>query len=342
MVPEDRNWLVVTTTVLLTLFFCLILSFYIFPNFFHLFATSSYGRMHRVFGIIYLSILCVGMFDLIYQGDRDEKSLIKNAHYYLLYDIILGLTGLGLTVSAASDFKAAHKTIKNPMGIRSGTLHDTATVSYNEMIEHAFYQSINLAQAIFLHMLSKLNVWWHRMIALFFVTAPWLIRSAFPIHSFSANYDNQIIGSSGGWSLIMVLYRIKKYQYLLYKHFLLHGLNISLSIIQRQGDWTSFKATSLQFRMYWIGLNSSYTFEFFLQTLVKRRYMNQKVMLFMNKILIAAATLAAYQILYETSYECLYQHILIACISLYLNFANRGNEVLNVAITSAISIYFIN
>ena len=48
-------------------------------------------------------------------------------------------------------------------------------------------------------------------------------------------------------------------QYLLYKHCLLHGLNVSAAI-----DGLTL-ATDAQFRMYWLCLNTSYVFEFFLQ-----------------------------------------------------------------------------
>ena len=48
-------------------------------------------------------------------------------------------------------------------------------------------------------------------------------------------------------------------QYLLYKHCLLHGLNVSAAI-----DGLTL-ATDAPFRMYWLCLNTSYVFEFFLQ-----------------------------------------------------------------------------
>ena len=48
-------------------------------------------------------------------------------------------------------------------------------------------------------------------------------------------------------------------QYLLYKHCLLHGLNVSAAI-----DGLTL-GNDAQFRMYWLCLNTSYVFEFFLQ-----------------------------------------------------------------------------
>lgn len=59
------------------------------------------------------------------------------------------------------------------------------------------------------------------------------------------------------------MYRLKKYQYLLYKHFLLHGLNISVAI---SGEAI---AATPPFRLYWLSLNAAYVLEFFLQTLVR-------------------------------------------------------------------------
>eukprot|EP00961_Rhodomonas_salina_P238336 3221392-Rhodomonas_salina.5 len=85
--------------------------------------------------------------------------------HYLAYDIILGFLGTVLTLTAAYDFKAAHSSVKNPTGIVSGpphaeisqrrltkrlsircfaclgTLSEKAIVSYDEMIEHSFYQA---------------------------------------------------------------------------------------------------------------------------------------------------------------------------------------------------------
>ena len=44
---------------------------------------------------------------------------------------------------------------------------------------------------------------------------PWLARSRFPVNSFSANYKTPGVG--GTTPLIRFLYRLKKWQYLLYK-----------------------------------------------------------------------------------------------------------------------------
>ena len=58
------------------------------------------------------------------------------------------------------------------------------------MLEHAFYQGLNLCQALYLHAL--LRVPRHhtraRLALLGLVTSPWLVRSRFPINSFSKNW----------------------------------------------------------------------------------------------------------------------------------------------------------
>ena len=77
------------------------------------------------------------------------------------------------------------------------------------------------------------------------------------MNSFSANYIDKPA------NIVRVLYRLKKYQYLIYKHWLLHGLNISIAIT---GEAI---ACRIFFRLYWLSLNAAYVFEFFLQTLVR-------------------------------------------------------------------------
>ena len=53
-----------------------------------------------------------------------------------VYDGVLGLLGIQLTLSAARGF-GSHKHTKN---VASGVLDNEATVSHSEMIEHSFYQ----------------------------------------------------------------------------------------------------------------------------------------------------------------------------------------------------------
>ena len=56
---------------------------------------------------------------------------------------MLGLSGTALTLTAARDFGPAHGRVRN---VASGALDEKATVTSSEMIEHAFYQLLNLAQ----------------------------------------------------------------------------------------------------------------------------------------------------------------------------------------------------
>ena len=132
------------------------------------------------------------------------------------------------------------------------------------------YKGLNLFQIIYLHIIKNINPidynndndLLYRYIVIFIVTSPWLIRNKFPINKFSDNY-NKIDKKSS--TLIRILYRIKKYQYVFYKHFLLHGLNISMIF-----NGGNNLVNSQLFRLYWILLNTAYVFEFFLQTLVKK------------------------------------------------------------------------
>ena len=59
--------------------------------------------------------------------------------------------------------------------------------------------------------------------------------------------------------MVPLLYRLKKYQYLTYKHCLLHGLNIGVAL---SGDAL---ARQPAFRLYWLCINAAYVMEFFLQ-----------------------------------------------------------------------------
>eukprot|EP00808_Paulinella_micropora_P027925 g52256.t1 len=124
-----------------------------------------------------------------------------------------------------------------------------------------------------------------RLLLCMLATAPWWWRDRFPVHSFSANYSSSKPHSSQVPFMIRLLYRLKKYQYVLYKHFLLHGLNVSVALWQ-----PAQLSHSLRFRMYWFALNCSYTMEFFLQTLVQKKHMAQSTLLALHKLLMAAAT----------------------------------------------------
>ena len=70
-------------------------------------------------------------------------------------------------------------------------------------------------------------------------------------------------------------------RYLLYKHCLLHGLNLSVALeLARDRPRPSAPlsrpiAEQPAFRVYWAALNAAYVMEFFLQTLVRRGLLAQ-------------------------------------------------------------------
>jgi hypothetical protein len=100
---------------------------------------------------------------------------------------------------------------------------------------------------------------------------------------------------------------------------LLHGLNLSVAV------GALSLPTRFDFRLYWILLNTSYVMEFFLQTLVKKRYMMQTTMLRLQVLLMLASTITALYVLVHVN-------ILLALVSLLLNFANRGYDFANTMI----------
>ena len=141
-----------------------------------------------------------------------------------------GLLGTALTLSAAFDFQRAHAHVQNRA---SGALEQDATITYSEMMEHSFYQMLNIAHIVFLHGMCRVDNTLARAAAVVAVTTPWLLRHKFPVNSFSANYRKEpggLEGSGAEARLIRGMYRTKKMQYLLYKHVLLHGLNISVAV----------------------------------------------------------------------------------------------------------------
>ena len=101
-----------------------------------------------------------------------------------------------------------------------------ATVTHSEMVEHAFYQALNLVQILGLHAMERASGAGARGALLLLQTAPWAVRARFPVNRFSDNYTK----GQDAWALLPLLYRVKKYQYLLYKHWLLHGLNVSVAL----------------------------------------------------------------------------------------------------------------
>eukprot|EP00047_Mylnosiga_fluctuans_P008551 m.259168 g.259168 ORF g.259168 m.259168 type:complete len:388 (-) comp22207_c0_seq1:229-1392(-) len=311
---------------------------------------KKHGRRHAVTGLLYLAWILLGLADLALsaryahgqEGSDDTGSALVP---YLLYDVVLGVLGTALTLTAALEFQ--HKGVKN---VASGTLDEHATVTHGEMIEHSFYQGLNLVQVIFIHAMALVplsadgddhagydrirreNTFYHstihyhnllpRLALLLAATAPWLLRDRFPINRFSDNYTKIDPKST---ALVRLLYRIKKYQYVFYKHFLLHGLNITIALTGLALGSTRF------FRLYWLLLNISYVMEFFLQTLVKKKFMAQSQLLWLQKVLMTAATLGTLPILARTNAG-------VALGSLAANFANRRHDLANTALVCALAL----
>ena len=278
-----------------------------------------HGRTHRLAGLAYLAWLALGVAGLF----RDDVTASRPRT--CAYDVVLALLGTLATFSAAKDFGGRRLTSKF-----SGVLDDRSLVTRSEMLEHGFYQLLNLAQIVGLYAQSTCTRGprgvfllkrrretargWLPLIILGVQTVPWLARSRFPVNSFSANYT----GDSDPWLFVNIMYRIKKYQYVFYKNALLHGLNISACLSS-----TPPRIQGRRFRAYWLCLNAAYTHEFFLQTLVKRRLLGQGRMLQLNGLLMVGSSLAALEVLrHHVDWR-------IACLSLFANFANRKHDVAN-------------
>lgn len=182
---------------------------------------------------------------------------------------------------------------------------------------------------------------------LFAVTLPWAVRKRFPVNSFSANWrknnenvknkkkddKNRIkLGtekeSKSLW-LINAMYRFKKWQYIFYKHTILHGLNVSVAVVS-SNRWQQGVALTLtsQWRIFYLLLNTSYVMEFFLQSLVRRGVLAQRFMMALNVLLMASSSLAAMDsnVLGQVRIEA-------ALLSLLFNFSNRGHDILNTMAT---------
>lgn len=160
--------------------------------------TKKHGRTHAITGASYLVILFLGFCNIWLPFFNWQR-------YGLLFHCILGLSGIVLTLTAAYEFK--HNSVKN---MASGVLDEHATVTHKEMIEHSFYQILNLFQIIYLHFITMYDLdIMGRTTLLIFVTCPWIFRGLFPVNHFSDNYKQKDEKST---SFIRLLYRIKKYQ----------------------------------------------------------------------------------------------------------------------------------
>ena len=323
------------------------------------------GRSHRLAGLAHL--LCIVAGALSFVAPPPSPTITHSwAHQCLFYDICLAIHGTAATLTAARAFP--HKTLVNAPG-QSGTLNEHAYVTQSEMIEHSFYQMLNLIQAIYLHSVTwlidvpkpqrrgdddtstVLTTLWPilvRLAAVWMVTAPWLFRHRFPVNSFSANWiatseQEQKEGISdtskmnNSW-LETKLYQIKKWQYVFYKHTILHGLNVSVAFPAVLTSTTGPEQRSdiplplsSSWRIFWICLNASYVMEFYLQSLVKRRYISQRSMLGLQRMLMVASSLSALLAVKGVVRPE------ICIVSVVMNFTNRGHDVINVMIVAILA-----
>ena len=78
---------------------------------------------------------------------------------FLVFDVMLGIMGTAATVSAAHHFGGTKGNGGggDGKGGGSGVLDADATVSRSEMVEHAFYQLLNLTQVLMLHAMAWLD-----------------------------------------------------------------------------------------------------------------------------------------------------------------------------------------
>ena len=192
-------------------------------------------------------------------------------------------------------------------------------------MEHAFYQFLNLWQALYLHFFSSNQ---HgtivRGLGLLLVTAPWWVRRQFPVNSFSGNWTKTPKSKRSYTETWM--YRIKKSQYLFYKHVILHGLNVSIFLRPLRDH-----AYTQEWRVFWLCLNTSYVMEFFLQSLVRRRALSQTVMLVLNRWLMIVSSLAAIKaVLWIVRWD-------LCVLSLLLNLVNRYHDVTNTLLLGTVA-----
>eukprot|EP00605_Chrysophyceae_sp_TOSAG23-4_P002859 GSChrysophyteH1.ASY1.ANO1.3149.1 assembled CDS len=296
---------------------------------------KRYGRRHRIVGLLLLLLHFAGFCAIFYESYRGlmfgEFSETTQLGYSLVisYDVFAGVMGIVVTQTAVNEFRLGH----NKKNIASGVLDENAIVTSNEMQEHVFYQILNLVQILYLHCCYWTSL--HRaslalrLTGLLLVTSPWLVRHYFPINKFADNYTK----GQDTLSIVSLLYRTKKYQYIFYKHFLLHGLNTA-QVLPMLGKATGGDlVVRSTFRRYWLCLNCSYVFEFFLQSLVRGKYLRQEKMLQMQQLLMFAATLATIPLVFS------HVNLVVAVASTLLNFAHRGrgHDVWNLAVALAVA-----
>lgn len=111
-----------------------------------------------------------------------------------------------------------------------------------------------------------------------------------------------------------------------YKHVLLHGLNITVALAPARID-----VTGHWFQLYWVLLNTAYVMEFFLQTLVRKRYLLQQFMLGFNQALMILSTLPALSVALSVFPEA-------ALLSFFYNMFDRGNDLVGTLQVTAMTI----
>ena len=350
-------------------FFLVVFIRYAIPNGATMFAFGTrrrFARDHRLAGLMHLLVLASGGALLLrrhyvtthhhhqqhhyhHRAKKNAKEEEEEALFFwvVAYDVLLALSGIRVTSSALSDFGRLHSRVRDEMSDAksSGVLHETKTVATSEMKEHLFYQRLNLVQILYLHFCDA----WEEDDGLCIVakatglalatTLGWASRKRYPVNSFSKNYSGGGgKGENGGTfdSLENFLYRAKKWQYVFYKTCLLHGLNVSAAIGfgRSRSDRSSTSGTF--FQLYWLCLNASYVMEFFLQTLVKKKYGAQSNVLFMNQFLMLVSSFSALPIVMNRV------HPIAFLAAFALNFLNRKKELTNVCLAFAACVAFEN
>ena len=329
-----------------------------------------FGRGHRLAGAAHLVLLLVGVADLLARvsqasfgaSARPPLDLVAlplgraRVSGAFLYDALLGVSGCALTITAASDFGIPRARLRNRA---SGALDDDQTVTREEIVEHLFYQVLNVTQMVFLRIAPIVAATHGRSGAcasLALATAPWLFRSAFPTNRFSANYrrreplvadvadagnalrmERSAGRTTNAVSSVRVrrLYRLKKAQYVFLKHVLQHGLNAGVVVAATRASSSSSSPSSLAdtlfFRAYWLTLNTAFVMEFFMQTLVKKNKLSQRTMLRANKTLMFTSSLAAAFVVAKAS-------LVAAATSCALNVLSPAREARTVALALAAAV----
>lgn len=340
--------------------------------------TNHHGRSHRLTGLFHLLLLLFGTFSIDDNYGHDRHYNHNNHHHikYLIYDCILGISGIITTLTASSSFP--HKRVLNQIG-ESGTLSRYAIVTQSEMLEHVFYQGMNLWQALYLHLITSTSgrrggglAW--RFLLLFVVTIPWAIRKHFPVNSFSSNWRrrNGSIGNNSnnndernvdcGTTVIQVgttengskslwlingMYRFKKAQYVFYKHVILRGLNVSvassLSLQQEHEEQEQPKKDDVQLPL---PLTSQWRiFWLLLNTSYVMEFFLQSLVkrgvLTQRFMMVLNALLMISSTIAAMEVNVLGQvRIEAALLSLLFNFSNRGHDILNTMVTFLV-VHFI-